>query len=215
MTQIGCFRTVTPVWPMAMKCCTKLETAKERCPIVFQGHPSNFKVTRDKTSPILTQIGRFQTIGRSQLSNPSDLPCLYGLCTEFNLTWKHLLGLLCECHEFIIPSICLNIHGHRWGCLNNPIFSNLGLCAACWAHFMCHHELLTSVSHPLSSLNSSLGFAGGKHNQKITIAVFRLVLQHFVIPGCFLIFLSSLSFLLTFFWLVCYCSLWLYFSPGN
>ena len=61
--------------PMAMKCCTKLETAKERCPIIFQGHPSNFKVTRDKTSPILTQIGRFWTIGRSQLSNPSDLPC--------------------------------------------------------------------------------------------------------------------------------------------
>ena len=62
--------------PMAMKCCTKLETAKERCPIVFQGHPSNFKVTQYKTSPILTQIGRFRTIGRSQLSNPSDLPCL-------------------------------------------------------------------------------------------------------------------------------------------
>ena len=61
--------------PMAMKCCTKLETAKERCPIVFQGHPSNFKVTRYKASPILTQIRRFRTIGRSQLSNPSDLPC--------------------------------------------------------------------------------------------------------------------------------------------
>ena len=37
----------------------EFETAKERCPIVFQDHPSNFKVTRDKTSPILTQIGRF------------------------------------------------------------------------------------------------------------------------------------------------------------
>ena len=61
--------------PMAMKCCTKLETAKKRCPIVFQGYPSNFKVTRDKTSLILTQIGRFRTIGQSQLSNPSDLPC--------------------------------------------------------------------------------------------------------------------------------------------
>ena len=61
--------------PMAMKCCTKLETAKGRCPIIFQGHPSNFKVTRYKTSPIFTQIGRFRTIGRSQLSNPSDLPC--------------------------------------------------------------------------------------------------------------------------------------------
>ena len=63
--------------PMAMKCCTKLETAKERCPIDFQGHPSNFKVTRYKTSPILTQIGRFRTIGQSQLSNPSDLPCFF------------------------------------------------------------------------------------------------------------------------------------------
>ena len=61
--------------PMAMKCCTKLETAKERCPIVFQGHPSNFKFTRYKTSPILTLIGRFRIIGRLQLSNPSDLPC--------------------------------------------------------------------------------------------------------------------------------------------
>ena len=64
---------------MVMKCCTKLETAKERCPIVFQSHPSNFKVTRDKTSPLLTRIGRFRTIGRSQLSNPSDLPCFYSV----------------------------------------------------------------------------------------------------------------------------------------
>ena len=69
--------------PMAMKCCTKLETAKERCPIVFQGHPSNFKVTWYKTSPILTQIGRFRTIGQSQLSNPSDLPCFSRWSVKF------------------------------------------------------------------------------------------------------------------------------------
>ena len=73
--------------PMAMKCCTKLETAKERCPIVFQGHPSNFKVTRDKTSPILTQIGRFRTLGRSQFSNPSDLPCWIYIATWRRLSW--------------------------------------------------------------------------------------------------------------------------------
>ena len=72
--------------PMAMKCCTQLETAKERCPIVFQGHPSNFKVTRYKTSPILTQIGRFRTIGLSQLSNPSDLPCW--LCSHHLIIMK-------------------------------------------------------------------------------------------------------------------------------
>ena len=61
--------------PMAMKCCTKLETAKVRCPIVFQGHPSNFKVTRDKKNTDFDPNWAFRTIGRSQLSNPSDLPC--------------------------------------------------------------------------------------------------------------------------------------------
>ena len=74
--------------PMAMKCYTKLDTAKERCPIVFQGHPSNFKVTRDKTSPILTQIGRFRTIGRSQLSNLSDLPCCFTMPSSMQSSVK-------------------------------------------------------------------------------------------------------------------------------
>ena len=77
--------------PMAMKCCTKLETAKERCPIVFQGQPSNFKVTRYKTSPILTQIGHFRTIGQSQLSNPSDLPCCF-LFSKVMATFNHVGG---------------------------------------------------------------------------------------------------------------------------
>ena len=81
--------------PMAMKCCAKLETAKERCPIVFQGHPSNFKVTRYKTSPILTQIGHFPTVGRSQLSNPSDLPCLYFRLHYFFIysLWEEIMML--------------------------------------------------------------------------------------------------------------------------
>ena len=33
---------------MAMKWCTQLDVAYKRCPIVFQGHASNFKVTRNK-----------------------------------------------------------------------------------------------------------------------------------------------------------------------
>ena len=40
---------------------------------------------------------------------------------------------------------------HHQECLNNSMFSNLGLCAACWTCFMCHHELWpTWVSHPFS-----------------------------------------------------------------
>ena len=56
----------------------------------------------------------------------------------------------------------------------------------CWAHFMCQYELWpTSVSHTFSFLNSSWCLAGGKHYQKITIPILRLVLQNFAIPGYF------------------------------
>ena len=59
-------------------------------------------------------------------------------------------------------------------------------CVTCWARFMCHHQLWpTSLSHPFSSLNSALGFAGGKHFQKITIPIYRLVPQNFAFPGCY------------------------------
>ena len=80
----------------------------------------------------------------------------------------------------------LILYGHHRGCLNNPIFPNLGLWAACWAHFMCHQELWPTIaSHPFYFVNSSLGLAGGKHYQKNAIPIFRLVLQNFAIPGCF------------------------------
>ena len=45
--------------PMALKWCTKLDVVKKRSPIVYQGHPSNFKVTQDKILPISTRIELF------------------------------------------------------------------------------------------------------------------------------------------------------------
>ena len=105
--------------------------------------------------------------------------------------------------------ISKSINGCHRGCLNNPIFSNLGLCAACWTHFMCHHELgPTSVSHPFCFLNSSSGLDGEQHYQKITIPIFRLVLQRLLFQVTFLIFFSTAILLLTFSRLVCYCSMW-------
>ena len=85
------------------------------------------------------------------------------------------------------------------GCVKNPILSNFGLYAACWAHFMCHHKL-SLVIHPFSfPNNSSLGLAGGKHYQKIDIPIFRLVLQNFAIPG----YLTSIIFYrYLLFWLI-------------
>ena len=96
--------------PMAMKCCTKLQTAKERCPIVFQGHPSNFKVTRYKTSPIFTKIGRFRTIGRSQLSNPSDLPCFSGVNCEMDRLCKRPCLTLLETLQSVSATAFNAVH---------------------------------------------------------------------------------------------------------
>ena len=48
--------------PMTLKWCTGLGVVKKRCPIVFEGHPWNFKVTQDNKSPILTWIVRFKTV---------------------------------------------------------------------------------------------------------------------------------------------------------
>ena len=47
---------------MATKWCTELEVAENRCPVVFQGHPSNCEVTQIKKSSIFTQIRCFQTV---------------------------------------------------------------------------------------------------------------------------------------------------------
>ena len=44
------------------KWCIKLEAAYKRCPIVFQGHLSNIKVTQEKKSMIFTRIWRFRAV---------------------------------------------------------------------------------------------------------------------------------------------------------
>ena len=49
---------------MAVKWCIQFEGTSKRCPIVFQGHPSNFKVTQHNKSPILTRIKRLVWIPR-------------------------------------------------------------------------------------------------------------------------------------------------------
>ena len=77
-------------------------------------------------------------------------------------------------------------YGNHRGCLINPIFSNFDLCTV-------------------------LGFTGGKYYQKITSPIFRFILQNLATVD-FLIFFSIAIFSLTFFRLVCYCNMWLYFS---
>ena len=48
--------------PMASKWCTKLDLVYKRWSVVFQGHLSNLKVTRDEKWLIFTRIERFRTV---------------------------------------------------------------------------------------------------------------------------------------------------------
>ena len=89
------------------------------------------------------------------------------------------------------------------GCLDNTILFNLGPSSA---RLICPDKLrATSVSHPSSHPNSSLGFAGGKYLQKIIIPIFRLVVQNVAPPGYFALFYRN--FPPTFPWLFGYCSM--------
>ena len=63
--QLSRFRIITPVWIHIWQwndANSFIFFYQKRCPIVCQGHPSNFKVTRDKKSPILTRIACFRTV---------------------------------------------------------------------------------------------------------------------------------------------------------
>ena len=69
--------------PMALKCCTKLNVVQKRCPFVFQGHPSNFKVTWDKKIANFYPNWAFPDCN-SSLNIPMALKC----CTKLNVVQK-------------------------------------------------------------------------------------------------------------------------------
>ena len=74
-----------------------------RSSIKFQGHTG-------QNITILTQIGRFRTIGRSQLSNPSDLPCL---SISPPLSWY--LAFMCLIRPQSVQSMIKNTNDpHYW-----------------------------------------------------------------------------------------------------
>ena len=90
---------------MDLKWCTKLDVVQKKCPIVFRGHLSNFTVTRAENRQFESNL---RLLGRSQLSNPSDLPCY----TSFSSYWMpnpgepiHILHLLLAWrYEWLINS---------------------------------------------------------------------------------------------------------------
>ena len=120
---------------------------------------------------------------------PSSLSPWFKGCFYYVLGWgwNLLFSKMVDTFNHVGKPFILFKWRHQ-GCLNNLIFSKMGLCAAYWACFMCHHGLglwLTSARHPFSFLNSSLGLAGGKC-QKIIIPIFRLIPQNIALPCCFL-----------------------------
>ena len=113
--------------PMGLKWCTKLDVVQKSCPIVFRGHPSNLKVTYTEKSMIWIQFSA-KLLGWSQLSNPSDLPCL----------WTMTSNSLIENEEHDIPS---HSEDHFWiACLSYFLDPNMcGLqyiCMVLWSQIL-------------------------------------------------------------------------------
>ena len=83
---------------MCLKWCTKLDVVQKGCPNVFRGHPSNLKVTWTEKSMIWIQF-KAKLLGRSQLSNPSDLPCFIS-CDQAALRTP----------TSVCPSVCPSVY---------------------------------------------------------------------------------------------------------
>ena len=80
---------------------------------------------------------------------------------------------------------------HHQGCLNNPIFLNLGFCAACRARFICCHKLWpTSVSYPFSSLNSFQAMLEENVTRKFLSPSLDLFFKFLLFQVAFFIFFS-------------------------
>ena len=66
-----------------MKCCTKLDVVYKRCPNVFQGHPSNFKVTRLKE---IVDFDPNWVFPDSSLNSPMAMKW----CTKLEAAWESI-----------------------------------------------------------------------------------------------------------------------------
>ena len=87
---------------MGLKWCTKLGVVQKRCPILFRGHPSNFKVTLTEKSMIWIQF-LVKLPGWLQLSNPSDLPCLPDANFGFWILWSPASVCVCVYQSIACP----------------------------------------------------------------------------------------------------------------
>ena len=100
--------------PMAMKCCTKLETAKERCPIVFQGHPSNFQGHTGQNFtdfdlnwafPDYRPVAAFKSLRFALFSNNKQL----------FIQWHALENVVCNMWAILYRYLCmLYVLYHVW-----------------------------------------------------------------------------------------------------
>ena len=133
--------------PMDLKWCTKLDVVSKRCPIIFLGRPSNFKVTQAEKSTVLIQLSTitrpvaaieslrfaFLCIICNNYSRPKQA---IGSC--FNLSPLHLLLLLlvliiiiivtirlCKTYQLPVPSH-LQIKISRTD--KTPVFNNILYC---------------------------------------------------------------------------------------
>ena len=101
--------------PMATNWCIKLEATLKRCPVIFQGHQSNFKVTQDNKSPILTRIERFRTLWNDAQSlkqyTRGALLCFQGHPSNFKVTRDKKSPILTQIERFrtVTP-----VSIHRW-----------------------------------------------------------------------------------------------------
>ena len=113
--------------PMGTKRCTKLEVASKRCPIVLQGHPSNFTVTRAEKLTIWIQFEITRPVAAIKSLRFALL--FIDICIHISWWYILVLTLSMRCHRWTVGQN----HHIRVGC-------NLQLTVLQWLVLWTHQE---------------------------------------------------------------------------
>ena len=158
--------------PIAKKWCIKLEVALKRCPVVFQGHSSNFKVTWLVKSSNLTQIGCFRTLSQVWIHQ-----WLRNDAQSLKLHWRGALLFLAatkQLYKWYFPSVRLSV------CPSVCPSVRPSVCLSVTPFWLCsHHHIIMKLSGVITNDQSKVHAKGQGQRSKVKVTEVTTQLNRF------------------------------------
>ena len=143
---------------MGLKWCTKLDILYKRCPIVFQGHPSNFKVTGADKLTIWIQFEISRSVAAIKTLR-------FALLYEVKLREQATTWVWCHVCPLLVSWVPMFSWKAGWGC---DVMPGLGALRRGWVRVS---GLPTALDPCLIYVSSDEGMAAGGGTSLVFLAL--------------------------------------------